>query len=198
MSSATSSISSSTAVGYATQLAQISAVKRTMSNLGKAIEKGELVPASTILAAFFKANSQYVSTSPADTQSQDPLNQDFQDLAAAISDNQVAAAQSAWTQAKSDLANDGVTNLDNGAADTARLLAQNKASVNAQIISDSLGTSPGGEPTIAALLGGGGNSGSQIGLSSSLLETWLTYQPSGTTKPAAANSASGNRLDTAA
>ena len=99
MSSATSSISSSTGVGYATQLAQMSALKRTLSNLGQAIEKGELVPASTILTAFFKANPQYVSTSAADSQSQDPISQDFQALAAAISNNQVDAAQTAWFNA---------------------------------------------------------------------------------------------------
>src|ERR1700679_1028320 len=104
-------ISNASAISYATQLAETSALRRSLANLGAAIQKGELVPASTILTAFFKANPQYTATANNDSQTQDALSQDFQTLATALSNNQVDAAQTAWTQIKSDFANQGVTNL---------------------------------------------------------------------------------------
>jgi hypothetical protein len=194
MSTATGIISSSAAVSYATQLAQTSSLKRSLSNLGHAIQNGELVPASAILTAFFKANPQYTSTSAEDTTSPDLISQDFQTLAVAISNNQVDAAQTAWTQVKSDLANDGVSSVANG---TSELLAQTKASLDQQIVSDAFGVSSGSDATIIALLGGNDTSSSQTGLSSSLIESWLTYQQSGTTAPAATGSSAGNLLNKA-
>jgi hypothetical protein len=194
MSAATSLTSSSSAITYATQLAQTSALKRSLTNLGTAIQNGDMVTASTMLAAFIKANPQYTSTSSGATPSQDPISQDFQTLATAISNGQVDAAQTAWTQVKSDLANDGVTNLSDGTP--SELIAQNKAAMDQEIMSDLFGASTGGSSSISTLLGGSDGSSSQIGLSSSLLENWQTDQENGTTAPVATTSSSSNLLNT--
>jgi hypothetical protein len=193
MSAASSVTSSSSAVSYATQLAQTSALKRSLSNLGSAIQSGDLVAANTMLTAFIKANPQYSAPSGGASQPQDPISQDFQTLATAISNNQVDAAKSAWTQVKSDLANDGVTSLSDGT--TSELLAQNKATTEEQLVTDMFGTGTGGTPSISSLLGGS-DSSSQIGLSSSLIGNWLTYQQNGATTPAATSSSASNLLNT--
>ena len=191
-------VSSSAGVSYATQLAQTSALKRSLNNLGTAVQNGDLTTAGSILTAFMQANPQYASTSSDGSQSQDPINQDFQALADAISNNQVDTAQSAWTQIKSDLAQSGVTDLSDGPAATATLLAQAKASIDQQILSDAFGTSSGGDASLTSLLGGSSGSSDGVGLSSSLLSDWLTYKEGGSTSPAAAADSTGNNLDTTA
>jgi hypothetical protein len=191
-------ISITSAVSYATQLAESSALRRSLSNLGMAIQRGELVPASTILAAFFKANPQYTSTTPADSQSPNPLAQDFQTLATALSNNQADAAQTAWTQIQSDFAKQGVTNLGDGTNPTTEVVAQSNAATDAQILSNAFGASPSGDSEIATLLGGSESSTSQTGISASLLENWLTYKQTGTAIPAATNPATPSVLNTAA
>ena len=98
-----SGISSSAGVSYATELAQTSALKRNLNNLGTAVQNGDLTSAGSILSAFIKANPQFAITSSADSQAQDPINQDFQALADAITNNLADTAKSAWTQIKSDL-----------------------------------------------------------------------------------------------
>ena len=127
--SALSSISSSASVTYATQLAQTSALKRNLNSLGTAVENGDSTSASSILTAFIQANPQY-SISSDGTQSQNPLNQDFQTLADAISNDQVDTAKSAWTKIQSDLADSGVTDLSDGEDATTKLLAQTQASIS--------------------------------------------------------------------
>jgi predicted transcriptional regulator YheO len=117
-------VSNSASFTYATQLAQTSALKRNLSNLGAAVQSGDLTSASSILAAFVKANPQYASTSTSGTQSQDPINQDFQALTDAIANNQPDAAKTAWTQITTDLTKNGITDLGNGADAMAKLLAQ--------------------------------------------------------------------------
>jgi hypothetical protein len=196
--SAVSTLSSSASVTYATQLAQTSALKRSLNSLGNAVQNGDLTSAGTILNAFIQANPQYASTSSTGSQSQDPINQDFQALTAAVSNNQVDTAKSAWTQIKSDLAKSGVTDLSDGTADTTTLLAQTKASMEQEIVSDLLGTSSGSDASVTSLLGGGSDSSSGAGLSSSLLSEWLTYQSGGSTAPTAASASAGSNLDTSA
>jgi hypothetical protein len=63
--SALNSISSSASTTYATPLAQTSALKRSLDNLGNAVQSGDLTAAGAILTAFIKANPQYASASSA-------------------------------------------------------------------------------------------------------------------------------------
>ena len=193
-----SSSSSSTSVTYATQLAQTSALKRSLNNLGTAVQNGDLTSAGATLTAFINANPQYASTSSSDTQSQDSINQDFQALADALSKNDVDNAKSAWARIKSDLAESGVSDLNNGAATTAKLLAQNKASIEQQILSNTFGTSPDSGGLLTSLLGGSSDSNNEVGLSSSLLGDWLTYKNGGSTSLTATTASTGGNLDTAA
>ena len=188
----------SASVSYATQLAQSCALKRSLNKLGSAIENGDLASAGSILTAFVKANPQYASTVADGSPSQDPINQDFQALADAISNNQSDTAKSAWDQVKSDLGENGVTDLSDGTTATAKLLTDTKASIDQQILSNTFGTSSGGSLSVSSLLGGSGNLGSGAGLSSSLISNWLTYQAGGNASPPAAAGSTGNSLDTAA
>ena len=196
--SALNSISSSASTTYATQLAQTSALKRSLNNLGNALQSGDLTAAGAILTAFIKANPQYASTSGAASPSQDPINQDFQALSDAVSNNQADAAKTAWTQIKSDLAKSGVTDLSVGPAATAKLLAQAKASLSQQILNDAFGATSQNSLSINSLLGSSSNSSSGVGLSSSLLSDWLTYQAGGNKSPTAGGTGTGSNLDSAA
>ena len=193
-----SSRSSSTSVTYATQLAQTSALKRSLNNLGTAVQNGDLTSAGTILTAFINANPQYASTSSSDTQSQDSINQDFQALADAITNNLADTAKSAWTQIKSDLATSGATDLSDGTAATAELLAQTQTSLAQQILSNAFGTSSGDGLSLTSLIGGNSGASGSVGSSSSVFSDWLIYQAGGNTSPAAASASAGNRLNTTA
>ena len=193
--SAVNGISSSGSVTYATQLAQTSALKRNLNSLGAAVRSGDLASAGSILAAFVKANPQYASAASAGSTSQDPINQDFQALADAITNNQTDTAKSAWTQIQSDLSKSGVTDLSDG---TAKLLAQTKASVSQQILSDAFGAGSGDSLSLASLIGGSTDSSSAVGLSSSLLNEWVTYQSGGTTSPTPTAPSTDSKLNTAA
>ena len=196
--STVSSLSSSAGATYATQLAQTSALKRNLNNLGSAVQKGDLTSASAILSAFVKSNPQYASTSSGGSQSQDPINQDFQALADALSSNQVDAAKSAWTEITSALAKSGVTDLNDGVSATAKLLAQAKASISQQILSDAFGTGSGSGISLTSLLGGSSGSNSGTGLSGSLLSDWLSYQAQGNPTSAGAAISARSILDTTA
>src|SRR5664280_2223567 len=59
---------------------------------------------------------------------QDPVNQDFQNLASAVSNNQADTTRSVWAQLTSDMAKDGVTNFRSPAEIAADAVAQSKAS----------------------------------------------------------------------
>jgi hypothetical protein len=191
-------ISNSASVSYATQLAQMSALKRSLYNLGTAVQSGNLTSANSILTAIIKANPQYASTSSDGSQSQAPINQDFQALADAIANNQVDAAKSAWTQVQSDLSKNGVTDLSNGTAATAELLAQTNASIAQQIVSDTFGTSSASSLSVTSLISGSAGSTSGPGLSSSLISDWLTYQAGGQASPTVPTHSAGSYLDTSA
>ena len=196
--SAVNGISNLASVAYATQLAQTSALKRNLNKLGTAVQSGDLASAGSILTAFVKANPQYASTSSAGSQSQDPINQHFQALTDAITNGQVDPAKSAWSQIQSDLAKSGVTDLADGTAATAKLLAQTKASISQQILSDAFSASAGGGMSPTSLLGGSSESNSSVGLSSSLISDWLTYRAGGNTTPTTAATGAASKLDTAA
>jgi len=198
MSAVTSVASSSASANYATQLAQTSALRRSLNSLGTAVQNGDLTSAGSILTGIIQANPEYANTATHGSQSQDPINQDFQTLADAVSNNQVGAAQNAWTQIKSDMAKDGVTDISDGTADTAQLLAQTKASISQQIVSAAFGTNSGGGLSAISLFGGSDASSSGAGLSSSLIGGWLTYQEGGNTLPAASAASTGNNLNTVA
>ena len=196
--SALNSLSSSASVAYATQLAQTSAFKRSLNNLGNAVESGDSASASSILTAFIEANPQFASTSSEGSQSQDPINQDFQALAEAVSNDQVDTAKGAWTQIQSDLADSGVTDLSEGPAATAKLLAQSQASISQQILSDAFGASSASNTSITSLLGGSSGSSSSAGVSSSLLSDWFTYKVGGSASPVPSAASAGSNLDTVA
>ncbi|MEI6395705.1 MAG: hypothetical protein WCT12_31950 [Verrucomicrobiota bacterium] len=193
-----SGISSSAGVSYATELAQTSALKRNLNNLGTAVQNGDLTSAGSILSAFIKANPQFAITSSADSQAQDPINQDFQALADAITNNLADTAKSAWTQIKSDLATSGATDLSDGTAATAELLAQTQTSLAQQILSNAFGTSSGDGLSLMSLIGGNSGASGSVGSSSSVFSDWLIYQAGGNTSPAAASASAGNRLNTTA
>ena len=190
--------SSSASTDYAMQLAQTSALKRTLNSLGTAVQNGDMTSAGSILTGFIKANPQYTAATSDGAQTQAPINQGFQTLADAISNNQSAQAQSAWAQIRSDLSTSGVTDLGDGAADTQKLLANTKASISQQIVSDALGTSSAGSSSVASLLGGSSDSSSGVGWNSILLNNWLTYQAGGSTTPTASAASTGTKLNTAA
>ena len=192
------SISNSTGVTYATQLAQTSALKRSLHNLGNAIQKGDLNSASAILTGLIKTNPQYATASTSAAQSKDPINQDFRALADAISKNQVDTARTAWTQTTKDLAKAGVTDLSDGKAATAKLLAQNKASVVQQIMSNTLGSSSTNSTPAASLLAGSSHSNGGTDSIGSVVSNWITYKTGGKTSLSTAADSSGNKLDTAA
>jgi hypothetical protein len=179
----------SSAVAYATQLAQASALRQSLNNIGNAIQTGDMTTANTLLTAFIKNNPQYAAGST--TASQDPISQDFQTLVTAVSNNQVSAAHSAWTQVKSDLAKDGV-NLSSAPASTAETVAQSQASMNQELLSDIFGTSSG----TASLLGGSGDSKGSVGLSGSLLSAWISAEDGTSTTPSQTASATSTTAST--
>lgn len=190
--SAVSSTSSS-AIAYATQLASAATLRNSLNAIGTAVQNGDMSTANTLLTAFIQDNPQYSSTSS--SSSTDPISQDFQTLATAVSGGQVDAAQSAWASVTKDLANDGV-NLSTSAI-TAQAIAQNKTTVDQTILSDLFGDSSGSSaPSVASLLGGSTDAGGTVGLSSSLLNDWVTYDQDANTTPVATTPP--NVLDTTA
>jgi hypothetical protein len=165
--SAVSSSTSSSAVAYAMQLASAATLRNSLNAIGAAVQNGDMTTANSLITTFIQNNPEYSSTSGSSS-STDPVSQDFQTLAAAVSGGQVSAAQSAWASVKSDLAKDGV-NLNTSAV-TAQAIEQNKTTIDQDILGD--------------LFGDSSSSGS-VGLSSSLLNDWVTYDQAANTTPAA-------------
>jgi hypothetical protein len=179
--SAVSSTSSS-AVAYATQLATAATLRNSLNAIGAAVQNGDMTTANSLLTTFIQDNPQYGSTSS--SSSTDPISQDFQTLATAVSGGQVSAAQSAWASVKSDLANDGV-NLDTRAV-TAQAIAQNRTTIDQEIMGDLFGdSSSGSTPSVTSFLGGDSDSSGSVGLPSSLLNDWVTYDQDANTTPVA-------------
>ena len=174
--SALTSVSNSGGAAYATQVAQTSALKRSLSNLGTAIQKGDLAAASSILSSIMKANPQYAAASAGDTAAQSPINQDFQALSKAVTNHQADAAKSAWTKTKNDLGASGISTTNNSAADTAKLLAQSKKSQDQQILGALFGDSS--SLSLGSLIGASSPSTKGPDLSS-VVSNWLAYKATG-------------------
>ena len=181
MSAVTST--SNSAVAYATQLASAATLRNSLNAIGSAVQGGDMTTAKSLITKFIQNNPQYGSGSSGN--STDPISQDFQTLATAVSAGKVGAAQSAWASVSKDLAADGV-NLNTGAI-TAQTIAQNNTTINQSILGDLFGTSSstGTSLSAASLLGGSDDSSSNIGLSASLLSGWVTYNQSANTTPVA-------------
>ena len=137
--SSTFALGSSASASYAAQLAQTSGLQRAFYNLNAAVQNGNLSAAGSNLAALMKAYPQYASGASDASNSQIPVNQDFQALADAIDKNDVDGAKSAWAHVKSNLAKDGLSAIQNPTAATAEVLAENKASMDQALLSGLLG-----------------------------------------------------------
>ncbi len=196
--SALSGISSSAGSSYATQLAQTSAFERSLYNLGSAVQNGNLTTAGSILSALMKANPQYAAASSGNTaDSQDPINQDFQNLANAISNNQADTARSAWSQLKNDLAQNGITNISSGADLAAQAVAQSQISMEQSVLTNLFGVTSDTSPSVASLLGGSANSITSTDSVGSLVSNWLTYEADGNSS-SPTGTGSGGSLNTVA
>jgi hypothetical protein len=193
--SALTGVSGSAGVTYATQLAQTSALKRSLYNLGSAIQSGDLTAAGSTLNAMMKANPQYALASTGSKQPQDPINQDFQNLAKAISNNQVDTAKSAWAQLKGDLAKNGVTDIGNGKQLSAQAVAQSRASINQTIMANLGGTTSDGASTVATLLGGNDNSSAGTNPLNAMVTQWLAYKANGNSQSAPGTGTTGSGLN---
>jgi hypothetical protein len=195
-----SSVSSSAGTTYAEQLAQTSSLKRSLSNIGAAIEKGNVTSASAQLTAFIKANPQYAASSSSDgsTDSTSTINQDFGTLATALSNNDADAAKSAWATIKTDLKSAGVSNIGNPKADTAELLAQTSDSNTQALLSAMFGDTSSTDSTVSTLLGLSSSSSSTS--VSDVLSNWLTYQEDGSasTTSSTSSTTTSSKLDTSA
>jgi hypothetical protein len=194
-----SSVSSSSGLSYATQLAQTSSLERSLYTLGSAVESGNLTSAGSILTALIQANPQYAtsSASGSSTGSQSPINQDFENLASGISSGDTDTAKSAWAQLKSDLAKAGVTGISSGTDIEAQTLAENKVSMEQSLLTTLFGGGSGSGTSLATLLGG--SSGASTGAESvaGAVSNWLTYQDDGTVS-APSTSPAANSLDAVA
>ncbi len=201
--SSLSSVSNSSAASYATQLAQSSALENSLYNLGSAIQGGNLTSAGSILTSIIQANPQYAtnsssSSSSGSTQSQSPINQDFQNLATAISQNDLATAQSTWAQLKTDLAGAGVTNISSGAQIAAQAIAQNQVSEDQTILSSLFGSSADSSSPLSVLLNQNDGSSGSTDPVAAAINNWLTYQADGNASVPAAADTTGSNLNTVA
>ena len=194
--SAVTGVSNSSSVSYATQLAQTSTFERTLYNLGSAIQNGNLTTAGSILTAFIQANPQYATSSSNSADSQNAINQDFQNLASAISSNQADTARSVWAQLRSDLAQAGVTEISSGTDIAARVVAQNKLSLEQSLLANLFGATSDSSQSVSSLLGA--TSGPSAGTDSfnAAISNWLTYEASGrASSSATSTSATGSALN---
>lgn len=203
--SSLSSVSNSSAASYATQLAQSSALENSLYNLGSAIQGGNLTSAGSILTSIIQANPQYAtnsssptSSSSGSTQSQSPINQDFQNLATAIQNNDLATAQSTWAQLKTDLANAGVTNISSGAQIAQQAIAQNQVSEDQTILSSLFGSSADSSSPLSVLLNQNDGSSGSTDPVAAAINNWLTYQADGNASVPAAADTTGSNLNTVA
>jgi len=196
--STTSSVTSSSNASYATTLAETSQLRRSLYNLGSAIQSGNLGSASSILTAIIKAHPEYATTSSSNTSSTSTgssINSDFTAVAAALDASDADAAKTAWTRLKSDLAEAGVTDITNGKADTAKLLAETKTSVDQAIISNMFDVGSSGDSSAATLIGASSSSSSDSDDAvSAAISNWLTYKATGKTS----STTSDTTLDTSA
>jgi hypothetical protein len=194
--STTSGVSSSSDVGYAMQLAQTSQLKRHLHHLDTAIQKGHLSSAISILTALAKAYPEYaISADDSTASTGDPINKGFQEVAKALDENDAGAARTAWAQLKSDLAKAGVSDITNGKAATAKLLADTKSSIDQAIIGKMFGVGSKEIASFATLSGISGDTSSDP--VSTAIAKWLSYEADGKTSDAT-DKTTGSNLDTEA
>jgi hypothetical protein len=193
MSSTTTGVSSSSSGSYAVELAQTSHLKRSLHSLDRAIQNGNLSSARSSLVTLINALPKYTPPpdDPADTA--DPINKGFQAVAKALDDNNADAAKKAWTQVKSDLAKAGVSDITDGKADTAKLLADAKASMNSAIIGKMFGIGSDDGASVTTLLGAKSTSSSDDSVNAAIAK-WLNYEADGKTHNIDDNG-SGGTLD---
>ncbi len=169
--------SSSAGVSYATQLARTSSLRRTLNSLGIAVQSGNLDAAASTLSSLIKANPQYSSSSADATKAQDPINLDFQALSRAIQKKDGEAAKNAWLQLRKDLSQNKVT-VGDGTAETAKLLANNRASMKQAILDNAFKSAAQSDGMISALIASR-TSGEAASNLNSLVSDWVTYQAGG-------------------
>ncbi len=188
--SSTSSIAGSSAAAYATDLAQTAKLKRSLYGIGSAIENADLPTARTRLTALMKAYPQYATSSATTADSSSPINNDFKGVSEAIAKNDVDGAKAAWAKLKADLADAGVKGLTDGAADTAKLLADSKASRNQSILDAFVGArSNTSTDSLSMLLGSSTPAGTASSVSAAV-SNWLTYRATGGNPPTSESSGS--------
>lgn len=192
-------VSNATGSSYAKQLAQSSALSRNLYNLGAAVQNGNLSSAGSILTALMKANPQYASAGTSSSSSNsDPINQDFQNLAEAISSNQPGAALTAWGRLKNDLAKQGFTNISSAHELAAKAVAENKASMEQNLRASLIGGASSDSSSVSTLLGGVGDTASSTTAVDNLVSNWLTYKASGTSSGTKQSGGSSSGLNSVA
>jgi len=180
-------------------LAQSSALSRNLYNLGAAVQNGNLSSAGSILTALMKANPQYASAGTSSSSSNsDPINQDFQNLAEAISSNQPGAALTAWGRLKNDLAKQGFTNISSAHELAAKAVAENKATLEQNLRASLVGGTSSDNSPASTLLGGVGDTASSTTAVDNLVSNWLTYKASGTSSGTKQSGGSSSGLNSVA
>lgn len=195
--STTNSVSNSSGSSYAQQLAESSALKRSLYSLGQAVQTGDLDSAGSILNALVKAHPEYAASGSGASDSTDPINAGFQALTTAISKKDAQGARSAWNNLKGALAKEGLNDLGSGTTLAANTTAQLEASMDQNLVSALLGgSSSNSASNVSTLLGL--DSGSQSSVNSSV-SNWLLYKADSTTTTSTPDtSTSGTNLDTQA
>lgn len=171
-----SSISSSSDVAYAFGLAQASSLNRSLYSIGNSIENGDLPGAGSKLTELMQAFPQYATSSGGTADSTNPINNGFNAVSNAIVNGDADAAKTAWSQLKTDLAGAGVKELSDGSADTAKLLADNKAAINQSVLSAIFGSKSSSQSNILGTLLGSTTTSSGSDSVSAALNKWMTYQ----------------------
>lgn len=168
--------SSSSAASYGVQLAQTSKLGRTLYSLDASIQKGDMTAANNTLLSIIKAYPQYATNSSNSSESEDPINKGFTTLSTAISNQDVNAAQNAWTDLKKQLADSGIT-INDGTANTQKLVSQMRESLDASILASLNGTST--DSNFATLYGLSSANTTASDALSGLVTNWVTYKTSG-------------------
>lgn len=187
-------LSSSASMAYATSLADSAKLKRSLFTIGSAIEKGDIATAESKLTSLLQDYPQYATTG--DTAANpDSINAHFQTVSQAISQKDTEAAKTAWNTVKNDLSKSGITLSETG-VDAAKLIAENRASVDRSILDAMFGGSS--ESSLVSTLLGKSSSDSAADSVSSLVSKWVTYKATGTTSETKTDSELSKILDTSA
>ena len=181
-------------MAYATSLADSAKLKRSLFTIGSAIEKGDIATAESKLTSLLQDYPQYATTG--DTAANpDSINAHFQTVSQAISQKDTEAAKTAWNTVKNDLSKSGITLSETG-VDAAKLIAENRASVDRSILDAMFGGSS--ESSLVSTLLGKSSSDSAADSVSSLVSKWVTYKATGTTSETKTDSELSKILDTSA